>query len=100
LSSLVHSIEHVIMIGDPKQLRPTISNYGMLISHRDEQSLISAALSVDHPRGKAIYKFDQSTMERMSIAGMPMSKLSVQRRMRPEISKIARSALRSTFRFF
>jgi superfamily I DNA and/or RNA helicase len=28
LGSLVRSIEHVIMIGDPKQLRPTISNYG------------------------------------------------------------------------
>ena len=30
LGSLVQSIEHVIMIGDPLQLRPTISNYGML----------------------------------------------------------------------
>jgi superfamily I DNA and/or RNA helicase len=27
LGSLVESIEHVIMIGDPLQLRPTISNY-------------------------------------------------------------------------
>ncbi|KIM23243.1 hypothetical protein M408DRAFT_264970, partial [Serendipita vermifera MAFF 305830] len=78
LGSLVPSIEHVIMIGDPLQLRPNISNYG---------------LSMDHPRGKAIYKFDQSTMERLDNAGMPMSKLSVQRRMRPEISAIARRTL-------
>jgi superfamily I DNA and/or RNA helicase len=28
IGSLVQSIEHVIMIGDPFQLRPTISNYG------------------------------------------------------------------------
>jgi superfamily I DNA and/or RNA helicase len=28
IGSLVRSIEHVIMIGDPFQLRPTISNYG------------------------------------------------------------------------
>lgn len=27
LGSLVQSIEHVIMIGDPLQLRPNISNY-------------------------------------------------------------------------
>jgi hypothetical protein len=45
---------------------------------------------MDHPRGKEVYKFDQSTMERLDAAGMPMSKLSVQRRMRPQISSIAR----------
>lgn len=30
LGSLVPSIEHVILIGDPLQLRPTISNYGKI----------------------------------------------------------------------
>ncbi|PVF97899.1 P-loop containing nucleoside triphosphate hydrolase protein [Serendipita vermifera] len=78
LGSLVESIQHVIMIGDPLQLRPTISNY---------------SLSMDHPRGKEIYKFDQSTMERLDAAGMAMSKLSVQRRMRPQIASIARETL-------
>ena len=29
LGSLVESVEHVIMIGDPLQLRPTINNYGL-----------------------------------------------------------------------
>jgi superfamily I DNA and/or RNA helicase len=28
LGSLVPSIEHLIMIGDPLQLRPTINNFG------------------------------------------------------------------------
>lgn len=27
LGALVRSIEHVILIGDPQQLRPTINNY-------------------------------------------------------------------------
>ncbi|KAG8778184.1 hypothetical protein FRC16_003941, partial [Serendipita sp. 398] len=78
LGSLVQSIEHVIMIGDPLQLRPTINNY---------------SLSMDHKVGKKIYKFDQSTMERLDEAGMGMSQLNVQRRMRPEIASIARSTL-------
>ncbi|KAG8751519.1 hypothetical protein FRC14_007810 [Serendipita sp. 396] len=78
LGSLVPSIEHVIMIGDPLQLRPTINNY---------------SLSMDHYLGKQIYKFDQSTMERLDSAGMCMSQLSVQRRMRPEIASIARLTL-------
>ena len=29
LGALVPSIQHVILIGDPQQLRPTINNYGM-----------------------------------------------------------------------
>ncbi|KAG8833029.1 hypothetical protein FRC17_000152 [Serendipita sp. 399] len=78
LGSLVSSVEHVIMIGDPLQLRPTINNY---------------MLSMDHAIGKKIYKFDQSTMERLDGAGMGMSQLNVQRRMRPEISSIARETL-------
>lgn len=45
---------------------------------------------MDHPRGKEVFKFDQSTMERLDASGMPMSKLTVQRRMRPQISAIAR----------
>ncbi|KIM23239.1 hypothetical protein M408DRAFT_332444 [Serendipita vermifera MAFF 305830] len=78
LGSLVPSIEHVILIGDPLQLRPTISNY---------------ALSMDHPRGRDLYRFDQSTMERLRGDGMPMAQLNTQRRMRPQISSLARRTL-------
>ncbi|KAG8833026.1 hypothetical protein FRC17_000149 [Serendipita sp. 399] len=81
LGSLVPSVEHVIMIGDPLQLRPTINNY---------------SLSMDHSLGGKIYKFDQSTMERLANAGMGMSMLSVQRRMRPEIASVARTTLYPT----
>jgi hypothetical protein len=48
---------------------------------------------MDHARGKNIYKFDQSTMERLDAAGMKMSVLTVQRRMRPEISCIPKYEL-------
>ncbi|CAG7854327.1 NFX1-type zinc finger-containing protein 1 [Serendipita indica DSM 11827] len=78
LGALVESIEHVIEIGDPLQLRPTITNY---------------ALSCDHPLGGKIYKLDQSTMERLSESGMTMSKLHVQRRMRGQIATLARTTL-------
>jgi superfamily I DNA and/or RNA helicase len=30
LGSLVPSVEHMILIGDPLQLRPTLNNYGRL----------------------------------------------------------------------
>ncbi|KIM21900.1 hypothetical protein M408DRAFT_29151 [Serendipita vermifera MAFF 305830] len=78
LGSLVPSIEHVILIGDPLQLRPTINNY---------------ALSMDHPKGRELYRFDQSTMERLRGDGMPMAQLNTQRRMRPQISSLARKTL-------
>ncbi|KAG6830463.1 hypothetical protein H0H92_000616 [Tricholoma furcatifolium] len=69
LGSLVSSIEHVILIGDPLQLRPTLNNY---------------SLSVDSKQGSKIYKFDMSLMERLSSSGFPMSQIDVQRRMRPQ----------------
>ena len=34
LGSLVPSVEHLILIGDPLQLRPSLNNFGMYI-HRD-----------------------------------------------------------------
>ena len=37
-----------------------------------------------------IYKFDMSLMERLSTSGLPMSRIDVQRRMRPEISSLIR----------
>ena len=37
-----------------------------------------------------IYKFDMSLMERLSSSGFPMSRIDVQRRMRPMISSLIR----------
>ncbi|KAF8959737.1 hypothetical protein BDZ97DRAFT_1666780 [Flammula alnicola] len=78
LGSLVPSIEHLILIGDPLQLRPTLNNF---------------ALSMDNKRGRELFKFDMSLMERLSISGLVMSRIDVQRRMRPTISSLIRNTL-------
>ncbi|KAL0951932.1 hypothetical protein HGRIS_008585 [Hohenbuehelia grisea] len=78
LGSLVPSIQHLILIGDPLQLRPILNNY---------------SLSMDSRQGSQIYKFDMSLMERLSASGLHMSQLDVQRRMRPSISLLIRSTL-------
>lgn len=78
LGSLVPSVEHLILIGDPLQLRPTLNNF---------------SLSVDSRRGRELFKFDMSLMERLSTSGLPMSRLDVQRRMRPSISSLIRNSL-------
>lgn len=78
LGSLVPSIEHLILIGDPLQLRPTLNNF---------------SLSVESRRGRELYRFDMSLMERLSSSGLAMSRIDVQRRMRPTISSLIRNTL-------
>ncbi|KIK93721.1 hypothetical protein PAXRUDRAFT_828683 [Paxillus rubicundulus Ve08.2h10] len=78
LGSLVPSVEHLILIGDPLQLRPTLNNY---------------SLSMDSRRGQVLYRFDMSLMERLAVSGLPMSQIDVQRRMRPMISSLIRNTL-------
>ncbi|KAI9445928.1 hypothetical protein H4582DRAFT_1843136 [Lactarius indigo] len=78
LASLVPSVEHLICIGDPKQLRPNLATF---------------ALSMDSARGRELFKFDRSLMERLSDGGMSMSQINVQRRMRPSISHFVRTIL-------
>lgn len=48
---------------------------------------------MDNRRGRAIYKFDMSLMERLSESGLAMSAIDVQRRMRPSISSLIRFVL-------
>ncbi|KAL1734067.1 hypothetical protein EV714DRAFT_203327 [Schizophyllum commune] len=81
LASLVPSVQHLIEIGDPQQLRPTLATYG---------------LSMDHSVGGRIYKFDRSLMERLADNGAPMSLINVQRRMRPQIADYPRLILYPT----
>ncbi|CCM04279.1 uncharacterized protein FIBRA_06450 [Fibroporia radiculosa] len=76
LTSLV--VKHLICIGDPQQLRPTLATF---------------ALSMDSERGKQLFKFDRSMMERLAESGLPMSQINVQRRMRPSISHFIREIL-------
>jgi hypothetical protein len=80
LSALSASTQHLILIGDHLQLRPQIENYN---------------LSSDSPIGKQ-HNLDRSLFERLvtsSTNPLPMSHLTIQRRMRPEISSLIRNTL-------
>lgn len=94
LGSLVPSVEHLILIGDPLQLRPTLNNYCVWLEIKHLLMLLTltlvTALSVDSKTGSQLYKFDRSLMERLSSADFPMSQIDVQRRMRPTISNLIR----------
>ena len=80
LCTLLPSIEHAIFIGDPLQLRPNAQE---------------AALSLETRLGSE-YRLDESLFERFmsprdpSLKPMPISKLSIQRRMHPEIADLTR----------
>lgn len=45
---------------------------------------------MDNPHGQKLYRFDMSLMERLSSTGLSMSRLDVQRRMRPMVSSLIR----------
>jgi AAA domain len=82
LSSLLPDVEHVIQIGDHQQLRPQISNFN---------------LSLESKIGRA-YRLDESMFERLSTGSggtrpFPVAQLNVQRRMRPDISKLIRATI-------
>ncbi|KAJ9594037.1 hypothetical protein L9F63_014514, partial [Diploptera punctata] len=64
--SLTHHCEHLILIGDHKQLRPSPSVYKLALD----------------------YKFDISLFERMLANNMHCELLKVQHRMRPEIVQL------------
>ena len=88
------SVHHLICIGDPRQLRPSLATYSVLnIFHSMNErwhAEFFSALSVESAVGRELYKFDRSLMERLSDAQFPMSQINVQRRMRPEISHLIR----------
>lgn len=77
LSVLSPSTQHLILIGDHKQLRPRINKYN---------------LSSNTPIGKK-YSLDISLFERIATStknSLPMSELKTQRRMRSSISELIR----------
>ncbi|CAG8622792.1 22327_t:CDS:10, partial [Racocetra persica] len=74
ISSLCPSMQHIILIGDHRQLRPHIS---------------TKILSMDSQIGKA-FKLDRSLFERLINEGMVPSQITEQRRMRPEIADLIR----------
>ena len=66
LAALPPSIEHLILIGDHKQLRPQVETYEL----------------------RKNYQFDVSMMERLIESGFPYKSLNRQNRMRPEFSAL------------
>lgn len=82
ISAFLPSVEHFIQIGDHQQLRPQINNF---------------QLSLESQRG-TFYQLDRSQFERLSVGErgkppFPVAQLSVQRRMRPEISILIRETM-------
>ncbi|MCJ1432454.1 hypothetical protein MMC27_001810 [Xylographa pallens] len=75
ICSLFSSVEHAILIGDPLQLRPQVTEM---------------ALSTEN---SGDYRLDESLFERMmnSESEFPFSRLNVQRRMHPEIADLSRA---------
>ncbi|KAG0208402.1 hypothetical protein BGX28_000620 [Mortierella sp. GBA30] len=83
LAALSASTQHLILIGDHLQLRPQIELYH---------------LSSDSLKGQS-YNLDRSLFERLVTAKVnpvPSSQLTIQRRMRPEISSLIRNTLYPT----
>lgn len=66
LAALTPGLQHLVLIGDHKQLRPKVSSYKLM---KD-------------------YNFDLSMMERLIRNRFPFRTLHFQNRMRPEISKL------------
>lgn len=84
LTTLLPSVEHLILIGDHLQLRPQIQNY---------------ELSRENHRGGEQYSLDMSLFERLvqpaDGVGMkiPFNTLETQRRMHPSIARLVRDTL-------
>ncbi|KAM0233116.1 hypothetical protein ACHAP5_010505 [Fusarium lateritium] len=79
ISTLVPGLEHLIQIGDHKQLRPHISNHKLGFESDTKKK----------------WQFDRSQFERRAtgepgLSPVPFAQLNVQRRMRPEISKLVK----------
>ena len=68
LAALTSCLEHLILIGDHKQLRPQVDTYELCRN----------------------FQFDKSMMERLIDSGFPYKSLTKQNRMRPEFSALLR----------
>jgi hypothetical protein len=80
ISAMMPGVEHFIQIGDHEQLRPQINNF---------------SLSLESKQGLP-YQLDRSQFERLAVgqpglARLQVAQLSIQRRMRPDISRLIRS---------
>jgi hypothetical protein len=88
LAALSPSIQHLIQIGDPEQLR--------CIANVHDLSVDSVLMSRDaNSAGGGVsyaaqWRYNESSMERLSRMGLKMKQLGVQRRMVPQVSALIR----------
>lgn len=79
ISAMMPGVEHFIQIGDHQQLRPQINNYSLSLESKQGQS----------------FQLDRSQFERLAVgqpglSRVPVAQLNIQRRMRPEVSRLIR----------
>ncbi|GKZ94891.1 hypothetical protein AnigIFM59636_008622 [Aspergillus niger] len=72
LTAMTLDTQQLVLIGDHKQLRPKINNYNLSVEKGDGLDL------------------NRSLFERLISKGYPHSSLTIQHRMRPEISRLVR----------
>jgi hypothetical protein len=72
LTAMTPNTKQLVLIGDHKQLRPKVNNYGLTVEKGDG------------------YNLNVSLFERLVLAGVPHTTLSAQHRMSPEISALVR----------
>jgi hypothetical protein len=79
LATLSSSTQHLIMIGDHLQLRPQIQTHNL-----------SSESRIGRHHNLNISLFERLAQEEMGLLQLPLSPLTVQRRMRPEVSSLIR----------
>lgn len=79
ISAVTPQCQHLVQIGDHQQLRPAINSY---------------SLSIESDTSGKEYRLDESMFERLiKENSLPIIRLNVQWRMRPEIADLLRSTL-------
>ncbi|KAF5005762.1 hypothetical protein FDECE_7804, partial [Fusarium decemcellulare] len=80
ISALIPGVEHLIQIGDHRQLRPQVNNLSL-----GRESATGGKWQLDRSQ------FERRAVGEPGLVPAPLVQLSVQRRMRPEISQLIRS---------
>ncbi|KAJ3528590.1 hypothetical protein NM208_g10130 [Fusarium decemcellulare] len=80
IPALIPGVEHLIQIGDHRQLRPQINVHSLSV-----ESIIGRKWQLDRSQ------FERRAVGEPGLLPAPLVQLNVQRRMRPEISRLIRS---------
>jgi hypothetical protein len=88
VATLTERTQHLILIGDHQQLRPQASVYRYDCMHSETGGSLPQPLTSRIYRLAIRHHLDVSLFERLIKNGLPHVTLSVQHRMRPEISRL------------